>query len=120
VSAKAPRSAFDPDSVLYRRIAELARLRAATPALRDGRQVTRVADQQPGLFAFSRLLAGTEVLAVFNTSDKPIKANVPVEAGSSAWRALHGACQPSAAAPGGYSVELAPLDYMLCVSEGRP
>ncbi|PHY17554.1 alpha-amylase family glycosyl hydrolase [Caulobacter sp. BP25] len=120
VSAKGPRSAFDPDSVLYRRIAELARLRAATPALRDGRQVTRVADQQPGLFAFSRLLAGAEVLAVFNTSDKPIKTNVPVEAGSSAWRALHGSCQPSAAAPGGYSVELAPLDYMLCVSEGRP
>jgi glycosidase len=120
VSATGPRSAFDPQSPLYRRISELARLRAATPALREGRQVTRVADQQPGLLAFSRLLAGTEVLAVFNTSDKPIKANVPVEAGSSAWRALRGACQPSAGAPGSYSVELAPLDYMLCVSEGRP
>ncbi|PIC00891.1 alpha-amylase family glycosyl hydrolase [Caulobacter sp. X] len=115
-----PRSAFDPQGVLYRRISELARLRAATPALREGRQVTRVADQQPGLFAFSRLLAGTEVLAVFNTSDKPIRANVQVEAGSASWRALRGACQPSAAAPGSYSVELAPLDYMLCVSEGRP
>ncbi len=119
-SAKGARSAFDPQSALYRRIAELARLRAATPALREGRQVTRVADQQPGLFAFSRLLAGTEVLAVFNTSDKPIKANVPVEAGSASWRSLHGACSPSAAAPGSYSIELAPLDYMLCVSEGRP
>ncbi|ADG11384.1 alpha-amylase [Caulobacter segnis] len=120
VSAKGARSAFDPDSALYRQIAELARIRAATPALRDGRQVTRVADQQPGLFAFSRLLAGTEVLAVFNTSDEPIKANVPVEARSASWRALRGACQSSAAAPDGYSVELAPLDYMLCVSEGRP
>lgn len=120
VSAKGPRSAFDPDSVLYRRIAELARLRAATPALREGRQVTRVTDQQPGLFAFSRLLAGAEVLAVFNTSDKAIRANVPVEAGSASWRGLHGACQPAAVAPGSYAVELAPLDYMLCVSEGRP
>lgn len=120
VSEKGPRSAFAPQSVLYRRIAELARLRTATPALRDGRQVTRIADQQPGLFAFSRLLAGTEVLAVFNTSDKPIKTNVPVEAGSASWRTLHGACSPSAAAPGSYSIELAPLDYMLCVSEGRP
>lgn len=120
VSARGARSTFDPQSALYRRIAELARLRAATPALRDGRQVTRVADPQPGLFAFSRLLAGTEVLAVFNTSDKPIKANVPVEAGSASWRALRGACQPGVAAPGGYSVELAPLDYMLCVSGGRP
>lgn len=120
VSEKGPRSAFDARSVLYRRIAELARLRTATPALRDGRQVTRIADPQPGLFAFSRLMAGAEVLAVFNTSDKPIKANVPVEAGSASWRALHGACLPSAAAPGSYSIELAPLDYMLCVSEGRP
>lgn len=120
VSAAGPRSAFDPDSVLYRRIAELARIRAATPALREGRQLTRIADGQPGLFAFSRLLAGAEVLAVFNTSDKPIKANVPVEAGSASWRGLHGACQPAAVAPGSYAVELAPLDYMLCVSEGRP
>jgi len=59
-SAGGARSAFDARSVLYRRIAELARIRAATPALRDGRQVTRVADQQPGLFAFSRLMAGAE------------------------------------------------------------
>lgn len=120
VSAKGPRSAFDSNSVLYRRIAELARLRAATSALREGRQVTRVADPQPGLFAFSRLLAETEVLAVFNTGDKPIRANVPVEAGSASWRSLHGACSPRANAPGSYSIELAPLDYMLCVSEGRP
>lgn len=119
-SAKGPRSAFDPQSVLYRRIAELARLRAATPALREGRQVMRIADQQPGLFAFSRVLAKSEILAVFNTSDKPIKANVLVEAGSASWRSLHGACSPSAAAPGSYAVELAPLDYMICVSEGRP
>lgn len=120
VSAKGVRSAFDPRSALYRRLAELARLRAVTPALREGRQVTRVADQQPGLFAFSRLLAGTEVLAVFNTSDKPIKANVPVEAASVSWRALRGACRASAGAPGSYSIELGPLDYMLCVSEGQP
>lgn len=119
-SATGPRSAFDPRSVLYRGIAELARLRAATPALREGRQVTRVADQQPGLFAFSRLLAGTEVLAVFNTSDKPIEANLPVEAGSASWRSLRGACSPRATAPGSYAIALAPLDYMLCVSEGRP
>ncbi|HJV43344.1 alpha-amylase family glycosyl hydrolase [Caulobacter sp.] len=119
-AARGPRSAFDADAVLYRRIAELSKIRVATPALRDGRQVVRVADDKPGLFAMSRLLGKTEVLAVFNTGDQPLKANVPVEAGSVAWRSLHGACAATAAAPGSYAVELKPLDYMICVSEGRP
>ena len=103
----------------YQRIAQLSKLRVATPALRDGRQVVRAAGDKPGLLAFSRLMAGTEVLAVFNTSDKPIKAQVSVEIGSVAWKALHGACVATVAAPGSYSVELAPLDYKICVSEGR-
>ena len=118
-AAKGAMSAFRTDSVLYGRIAALAKIRRATPALRDGRQVVRYAGDKPGLLAFSRLLAGTEALAVFNTGDKPIKAQVPVEAGSVAWRALHGACAATASAPGSYAVELAPLDYMICVSEGR-
>jgi glycosidase len=118
-SAKGPISAFKTESVLYRRIAELSKLRVSTPALREGRQVVRFAGDKPGLFAFSRLMAGTEVLAVFNTSDKPITAQVSVENGSIAWRGLHGACAASAAAPGSYAVALAPLDYKICVSEGR-
>jgi len=118
-SAKGPRSAFKTDGVLFGRIAELAKLRVATPALRDGRQVTRFAGDKPGLLAFSRLLGKTEVLAVFNTADQPLKANIPVEAASVGWRALHGACAEAAAAPGSYTIELKPLDYMICVSEGR-
>jgi len=118
-NARGPFSAFKTDSVLYQRIAALSKLRVATPALREGRQVVRIAGDKPGLFAFSRLLGKVEVVAVFNTSDQPLKANIPVENGSVAWRALHGACAPSAAAPGSYSVELAPLDYKICVSEGR-
>jgi glycosidase len=118
-TAKGPRSAFDAGGVLYRRIAELARLRTATPALRDGRQVVRAASDRPGLLAFSRILGKTEVLAVFNTGDTPLAANIPVESASGAWRALRGACAATAAAPGSYPIELAPLDYMICVSEGR-
>lgn len=118
-AAKGPVSAFKTDSVLYRRVAELSKLRVATPALRDGRQVVRVAGDKPGLFAMSRLLGKTEVLAVFNTGDQPLKANIPVEPASVAWKALHGACASSAAAPGSYAIELAPLDYKICVSEGR-
>lgn len=118
-SAVGARSAFLGDSVLYRRIAALAKLRTMTPALREGRQVTRVAEAKPGLLAFSRLMAGTEVLAVFNTSDKAIQARVPVEMTSGSWKSLHGACVVSAAAPGSYAVALAPFDYKICVSEGR-
>jgi glycosidase len=118
-TAHGPRSAFATDAVLYRRIAELAQLRAATPALREGRQITRQAGDQPGVLAFSRLLDKTEVLAVFNTGDRAAKANIPVEPGSVAWRALHGDCAVSSTAPGSYSVELKPLDFMICVSEGR-
>ena len=118
-NAKGPFSAFRTDGVLYGRIAGLAKLRAATPALRDGRQVIRLDGDKPGLLAFSRILGQTEVLAVFNTGDQPLKANIPVEVGSVAWRGLHGACAATAAAPGSYSVELKPLDYMICVSEGR-
>jgi glycosidase len=105
--------------VLYGRIAGLAKLRQATPALRDGRQVIRVASDKPGLLAFSRLLGDTEVLAVFNTGEVSLRAHIPVETASVAWRALHGACAGSAVAPGSYSIELKPLDYMICLSEGR-
>ena len=118
-NAKGPRSAFKTESVLYGRIAELAKLRVATPALRGGRQVTRVAGDKPGLLAFSRILDRTEVLAIFNTGDQPLKVNVPVETGSVAWRALHGACAGTAAVAGSYTIALKPLDYMICVSEGR-
>ncbi|RRN62775.1 alpha-amylase family glycosyl hydrolase [Caulobacter sp. 602-1] len=118
-NAKGPRSAFETDGALYGRIAELARIRVATPALRDGRQVTRVAGDKLGLLAFSRILGETEVVAVFNSGDQPLRVNIPVEAGSVAWRALHGACAKTASAPGSYSIELKPLDYMICVSEGR-
>lgn len=118
--ARGPRSAFDTGAVLYRRIAELSKIRVATPALREGRQVIRAAGDKPGLFAMSRILGKTEVLAVFNTGDQPLKTNIPVEAGSVAWRSLHGACAATPGAPGSYAVELKPLDYMICVSEGRP
>ncbi|USQ94397.1 alpha-amylase family glycosyl hydrolase [Caulobacter sp. RL271] len=118
-TAKGPMSAFKTNSVLYQRIAQLSKLRVATPALRDGRQVVRAASDKPGLLAFSRILGKTEVLAVFNTSDQPLKVNVSVEADSVAWRSLSGACAATPVAPGSYSIELKPLDYKICVSEGR-
>jgi len=120
-SATTAASNFDTQAPLYRAIASLAALRKADPALRRGEQVVRAAGDAPGLFAFSRLApsGGGETLAVFNTSTKPISANIAVESGSRRWTASHGACAATAAAPGSYRVEIAPLDYIVCKAAPR-
>ncbi|CAN5506760.1 alpha-amylase family glycosyl hydrolase [soil metagenome] len=108
---------FKTDGALYRAIAEMARLRAANPALREGHQSVRAADDKPGLFAISRKLGPGETLVVFNTASAPIQAQVEVDATSVAWRSVHGPCAAAATAPGSYRVEIGPFDYRICVSE---
>ena len=46
---------FDTGHPLYEHIADLAELREEHPALADGAQVHRYADDGPGIFAFSRI-----------------------------------------------------------------
>jgi len=107
---------FNPDHPIYRAIAELARIRAATPALREGRQIVRAAGAGAGLFAVSRIdpLNGTEVVAAFNTSEKPLSAQVLINSTSERFTSLHGQCAPIASAPGSYAVAIPPLDYVVC------
>ncbi len=64
------RDNFDPQHPLYRRIRAMAALRRAAPALQTGIQITRFADDGPGLFAFSRIdpRAGREFVVVLNTA----------------------------------------------------
>lgn len=109
-------SNFDTGHPIYRAIAAMSAIRTATPALRRGQQIVRNYAETPGLFAFSRLLAGSEVLVAFNTGSAPLRANVEVETGSGTWRSLHGVCAPASSAPGSYSVEIAPFDYIVCQS----
>ncbi|WP_292112243.1 alpha-amylase family glycosyl hydrolase [Brevundimonas sp.] len=109
---------FDTNADMYRRIAEMARVRAADPRLRRGEVRVRVADQEPGVLALSRLDAAGETLVVFNTSTAPRDVNVPVEVDSLAWRAALGHCPSRAAAPGAVSVSVPALGYVVCVSEG--
>jgi glycosidase len=111
---------YDINAPLYRAIAEMAALRAAHPALRRGRQIVRGYSEQPGVFALSRILDGTEALVVFNTSNTPIRAQVDVDPSSRSWRSARGQCAPSASAPESYAVALAPFDYMICLSETAP
>lgn len=65
---------------LYRAIAAMARVRRAEPGLRRGRQIVRLAEDRPGLFAFSRIGGPpeTEYLVAVNTATAPRAAPVPV------------------------------------------
>lgn len=109
---------YDTDADMYRRLAELTRVRAADARLRHGRVAVRIADQTPGVLAVSRLDDAGETLVVFNTSTEARDVNVPVETGSTRWRALLGACPAREAAPGVLSVSVPALGYLVCVSEG--
>ncbi len=109
---------FDTGADMYRRIAEMTRVRAADARLRRGGVKVRIADQEPGVLAVSRLDDDGESLVVFNTSTEARNVNVPVETGSLEWRALLGQCPARAAAPGAISVSVPALGYVVCVSEG--
>ncbi|GAA0611331.1 alpha-amylase family glycosyl hydrolase [Brevundimonas kwangchunensis] len=109
---------FDTSADMYRRIAEMTRVRAADGRLRRGRVAIRIADQTPGVLAISRLDDTGETVVVFNTSTEARDVNVPVEAGSPSWRASLGVCPARAAAPGVLSISVPALGYLVCVSEG--
>lgn len=121
-SSTTAQSHFGTDAPLYQAISELAKLRRAHRALREGLQRVRASGPEPGLFAVSRWAAtgGAEVLIAFNTSMQPIDAQVEVEASSMAFHALHGNCASRAAAPGSFRVKIAALDYVLCMAEASP
>ncbi len=110
---------FDRGHPLYRFIAELGRIRQAHAALRRGEQRVRNYGDTPGLFAVSRFdpRDGREYVLAFNSSDRPLSAHVEVEAGSARFTSLFGSCPVAARAPASLAIELAPLDFMICVAE---
>jgi glycosidase len=109
---------FNPGHPLYREIATLARLRTSHPALTRGRQVTRFASDKPGLFAVSRFdpKTGAETVIAFNTGPEPWSGNIQVETGSTAFRALAGACPANAVAPGSLTLSLPAFGYAVCAA----
>ncbi len=109
---------FDTDHPLFREIATLAKLRRAHPALTRGRQVLRFAGEKPGLFAVSRFdpVTGGEILIAFNSSPQPWTGNVQVEAGSTTFASLAGACPATAAAPGSVTLTLPAFGYAVCAA----
>lgn len=112
--ATAATASFDTAHPLYRQIAALAKLRAADPALRRGLQTLRFAGDTPGLFAVTRRVPGSvgETLVVFNTSDKPVTAQVEVNADSARWTGA--GCAATASAPASYRVSVAAYGWLVC------
>ena len=119
--ATTAQSNFDEQHPLFRLIADLARVRLTHSALTHGRTVVRAAGTEPGLFAVSRIdsARGEEVLLFFNTSTKPVSANVAIDPTTVRLSALYGACPTAPVAPGSVAVALAPLDFAICKAEAR-
>ncbi len=107
---------FSQNHPIYRHVAKLSKVRSSSSALRRGKTVVRNYADRPGLFAFSRIdeTSGQEVLAVFNTSTEPLKANVELGSAATGFDTLVGKCPVSVRAPGSANFELAPLDYVIC------
>ena len=73
---------FDASSPAFRFLRALAGLRRALPALRRGEQYARYSDPDgAGVYAFSRIHEGQEVLVVLNTSGSSRSADMWVDAG---------------------------------------
>lgn len=105
---------FSTDSPLFKAFSGMARLRAQYPSLRRGALQVRSASDKPGLFAFSRLYQGEDILVALNTSERPVSAQVRVNPTTQAWQALVGNCAAHPTAPGSVKVALRPLEYVVC------
>ena len=110
---------FDIAHPLYREIANLAKLRAAHPALRKGRQTVVHYEQTEGLFAVTRRdeASGEELLIVFNTAPTPRGANVALGYDAVGFTALAGACPARVTAPGSAKLDLPAFGYAVCLVE---
>ena len=117
-SSTTAESNFDTDHPLFREIASLARVRRAHQALARGRQVTRAAGGEPGLFAVSRFdpATGAEFLIAFNSAPRTWQGNVQVEVGSTHFETLVGTCPASASAPGSIALSLPAFGYAVCAA----
>jgi glycosidase len=107
---------FDTAHPLYREIANLAKLRAAHPALRKGRQTVRHYEQGEGLFAVTRRdeASGEELLIVFNTAPTARGGNVALGYDAVGFTALAGACPARVTAPGSAKLDLPAFGYAVC------
>ncbi|NBM19097.1 pullulanase-type alpha-1,6-glucosidase [Streptomyces sp. GC420] len=84
--------AYDTSHPLYRQIAALAELRKDNPALADGVQTERHADDGKGVYAFSRTDAKskTEYVVAVNNAEEARTAAVPTGSADMDFRTVYG------------------------------
>ncbi len=119
-AATTAQSNFDPSHPLYRLIADLAKARTASPALRRGFTTVRAfSETAPGLLAVERHdpETGQRVLAVFNTGETPLSQSIEVSYAARGVAPLIGLCPAALAAPGSVKVTLPALGFAACILE---
>lgn len=105
---------FEPGHPLYRLIAELARIRTGSEALRRGETRLLGAEDTPGLLAYTRATANEEVIVATNTSANPITRNIAISADITSLASLSGSCPAAPVAPGTVRVTLPAFGHVIC------
>jgi len=86
-------SSFDTPSVLRDQVTRLQTIIASNPALRNGVQQVRYAEN--GVFVITRFAQGQEYVVAFNGSDESKSAAFAVTSNNSKWDLIDGACDLS-------------------------
>ncbi|WP_338501025.1 alpha-amylase family glycosyl hydrolase [Sphingomonas kaistensis] len=105
---------FETGHPLYRLIAELAKIRTGSEALRRGDTRLLAAEDKAGLLAFSRSASSEEVIVAVNTSSQPITRNVAIAADISGLASLSGPCPAAPVAPGTVRITLPAFGHVIC------
>ncbi len=112
---------FDTDAPLYTAIAELAALRASSPALVSGAQIERFASEGAGVYAFSRVHRDDKVehLVAINNAAEARTVTVPTLTAEAEFAVLHGAVDAiSSGADGEVSITVPALSAAVWVADG--
>jgi glycosidase len=105
---------FETGHPLYRLIAELAKIRTGSEALRRGDSRLLAAEDKAGLLAFSRSAPAEEVIIAVNTSAQPITRNIAIGADITGLASLSGACPAAPAVPGTVRITLPAFGHVIC------
>jgi len=85
---------FDPSHPLYRKLAQLAAITAANPALRNGAEQVRYSSPEAGIYAFSRIERDREnayeYVVALNNAEHAATASVPTFVPDSKWERIYG------------------------------
>ncbi|MGB0513408.1 MAG: alpha-amylase family glycosyl hydrolase [Wenzhouxiangellaceae bacterium] len=109
---------FNTSHPIYRAIAEMAQVRAATPALRRGVQQVLRADDRPGLLALHRATDDQRAIIVFNTGTDATRARFYSDIAKAGWRvAFQRGLTDWSAEDDGLRVQLEPLSFAVFIGD---